>query len=125
MWTPRSSLGAVLNICLLTIGDELLEGVIQNTNAEWFCTELWSRGLPAAAHVSLPDNAEVIASMLGGFCERFDLCVLCGGLGPTTDDVTAEALGLMTDTNLVPDEVQKARLIELGLSLKRAALQAQ
>lgn len=125
MWSSSSHLGVTLNICLLTIGDELLEGVIRNTNAEWFCTELWSKGLPAAAHVSLPDDAEVIASMLSGLCERFDLCVLCGGLGPTTDDVTAEALGLMADTNLVPDNVQQARLTELGLTFERASLQAR
>ena len=114
-----------MNICLLTIGDELLEGIIRNSNAEWLSQTLWARGVSLHEHVTVPDRVEQIADRLILLAQKADICVLSGGLGPTTDDVTVSALATALGEEIVIDQTQQQRLLELGLSLERAQYQAR
>ena len=113
-----------MNICLVTIGDELLEGVIRNGNSEWFLSELWSRGLSAREHVTVTDDMGQIAQTIERLTKTHDLCVLSGGLGPTSDDVTVAALAKTLGDALIIDDSQCEKLLKVGLTSARAQRQS-
>ena len=87
----RSS-GAAPGVFVLTVGDEILDGRIQNTNATWFGEQLRLAGIPVAESRSVPDNSSAIARALreGG---EHPVVIVTGGLGPTNDDRTMESAG--------------------------------
>ncbi len=114
-----------LKISVLTIGDELLEGVILNTNAQWLGQELWALGLSLSEHATVPDDVSEIALAVERLSQRNDVCILSGGLGPTTDDVTVEGLAHALKEPIVTDETQFARLRKIGLNHARAQHQAR
>lgn len=78
--------------CLvLTIGDEILDGRIVNTNAAYFGNLLRQHGISCVEHRSIPDKkAAIIKSVRESAC---DLVVISGGLGPTIDDLTTLSIG--------------------------------
>ncbi len=77
---------------LLTIGDELLIGQVVNTNAAWLGEQLSLLGVDLARVVTLGDEAAAIDAELDRACAASDLVLLTGGLGPTHDDLTVEAV---------------------------------
>lgn len=77
---------------ILTIGDELLIGQIVNTNAAWIGEELSLLGVDVARHVTLGDDEEAIQRELQAACESVSLVLITGGLGPTHDDLTKQAV---------------------------------
>lgn len=78
----------------LVIGNELLSGKIQDTNSHDLACFLRSLGVVLARIVTVPDDLSVIAAALGELRARFDLVFTSGGIGPTHDDVTIEAVAL-------------------------------
>ncbi|CAI8904116.1 competence/damage-inducible protein A [Methylocaldum szegediense] len=76
---------------ILSQGDELTTGEITDTNASWLSRELTSLGLDVARHTTVGDRLEDLVGLLREIAERADLCISTGGLGPTCDDLTAEA----------------------------------
>lgn len=113
-----------MKICTLTIGDELLEGVILNSNASWLGQELWRLGHALVTHITTPDNLDQIVETIVDLSRDHDVCVISGGLGPTTDDLTVEAIAKACQEELVPDTQQMNRLMAIGLSDERAHTQA-
>lgn len=81
-----------MHIELLTIGDELLDGVIADGNTAWLGRALDARGHRVAARTSVRDHVDTIAATLRRIIARADVCIISGGLGPTDDDVTVEAV---------------------------------
>lgn len=83
---------------LVFIGDELISGMIPNTNSLIASRELFSYGFVVKEIVTLPDEISLIKKRLKELIKEYDFLILCGGLGPTEDDVTnvavAEALEL-------------------------------
>ncbi len=77
---------------LLAVGSELTEGLRQDTNTLWLRRELRELHVRVARVTSLPDQVGVIAAEIGAACSRSSLLIVTGGLGPTTDDRTLEAL---------------------------------
>jgi nicotinamide-nucleotide amidase len=75
---------------LLSIGTELTDGVIQNTHFRYLGSQLKSLGFRMAGGLQLPDELEPIRRALGG--AEAELLVVTGGLGPTSDDLTREAV---------------------------------
>ena len=114
-----------LKICILTVGDELLEGVILNSNAQWLGQESWAQGLEVSEHVTVADNVRLISKAGDRLSKVNDICVISGGLGPTTDDVTVDALAAALGETVVTDKAQAARLMKVGLSHTRAEHQAR
>lgn len=98
---------------LITVGDELLKGSTLNTNAKFLGQKLTDLGFRFHAHVSCPDQVEVIKSKLGEALERSDLIILSGGLGPTPDDVTRDAVADYFSSPLVFSKSQYARIESL------------
>lgn len=83
---------------ILSVGTELLLGQIPNTNAQWMSERLAEIGVDVLRHVTVGDNADRIVGTFRESLERVDVVIATGGLGPTQDDITrdalAEALGL-------------------------------
>ncbi len=82
----------MMKAVLLTIGDELLAGVTVNTNAAWLGAELTARGITVARIEVIGDDPEAICQALRRARAEAAVVILCGGLGPTHDDRTREAL---------------------------------
>jgi len=79
---------------ILTIGDELLDGRLVDTNAAELSEQLVAAGFPVVRHVSVGDDLEQVAEALRDAAERSDAVLVSGGLGPTGDDLTAAAAAL-------------------------------
>ncbi|MGM0555372.1 MAG: CinA family nicotinamide mononucleotide deamidase-related protein, partial [Myxococcota bacterium] len=78
-------------ICAVCIGDELLDGRISDENAVWLAAELGKRGHMLDSVRIVPDEPQRIVDALDDASSRNDKIVVCGGLGPTADDITREA----------------------------------
>jgi competence/damage-inducible protein CinA-like protein len=89
---------------VLAVGTELLLGDIANTNAQHIATSLARAGVDCLRHVCVGDNEERIARAIEEGLERADAVIVTGGLGPTQDDVTREAIARVTGRALITDE---------------------
>lgn len=89
---------------VLTIGDEILYGQINNTNAKFISTELGSIGVKVIRHTSVGDKEHEILSALTEAQKRADIVMITGGLGPTKDDITKKTIAKFFDTELVFDQ---------------------
>lgn len=81
-----------LNASILTIGDEICIGQIVNTNAAWIAQKLSALGLTLHSHVSIGDSISEIVAETDRLLAVSPILIITGGLGPTHDDVTKEAL---------------------------------
>ncbi len=93
-----------MTVALLSIGTELTRGEIVNTNASWLAAELTASGFNVAAAEVVPDDLEPISQAVRRLAGRFRLVVVTGGLGPTTDDLTAAAAAHAAGVPLARDE---------------------
>lgn len=77
---------------LISTGTELLLGQIVNSNARYLAQQLAELGIDLYTQVTVGDNRDRIAEAIAAAREKADLVIINGGLGPTEDDVTREAL---------------------------------
>jgi nicotinamide-nucleotide amidase len=77
---------------VLAIGTELLLGQIVDTNSSWIGEQLAAAGVDTCEHRKVGDNLERMVQCLRELLDRADAVIVCGGLGPTPDDVTREAI---------------------------------
>jgi len=91
----------MMSVALLAIGTELSRGELVNTNSSWLAARLIALGLEPTEHVVIPDDLERIVATLRDLAGRHSVVVSTGGLGPTTDDLTAEAAARAIDRPLV------------------------
>lgn len=89
---------------VVCVGTELLLGDIANTNAQEIGAMLARIGVDCLIHTSVGDNEERIAEAISAALRRADAVVVTGGLGPTQDDVTREAICRATGTRMIFDE---------------------
>jgi len=103
---------------ILTIGDELLSGETVDTNASWLDARLADWGWTVARHVTVADDVPTIATAFREAAARAELVISSGGLGPTQDDLTLQALGVALGAPLVLHEATletiRARFAKLG-----------
>lgn len=85
---------------VVAIGDELLAGRIRDTNSGWLAAQLTARGFAVEAIVAAPDRVRAIVDAVRFAAERAAVVVVTGGLGPTVDDRTFEALGRVAGSPL-------------------------
>ena len=85
---------------ILSIGSELLLGNIVNTNAKWISEELSSLGLNHFRQSTVGDNSSRISKVVKEISSRCNLLITTGGLGPTPDDLTTEAIAKSFNTTL-------------------------
>ena len=81
-----------MRVAIVTVGDELLVGDTVNTNAAWLGRRLAERGVDIERSTTVPDRVEDIAGVVREYRDRYDAVLVTGGLGPTHDDVTMDAV---------------------------------
>jgi len=86
---------------LISIGNELLSGRTLNTHVRDLGAALDGIGLQLVRNTTVPDEIPVIGSAVKEALARTDLVFVSGGLGPTVDDITREALALLLDRKIV------------------------
>jgi len=86
---------------IVGVGTELLLGQIVNTNAAWIGQRLADVGWDCLRHTAVGDNQARIAEVIREALGRADAVVVTGGLGPTQDDVTREAVAEVAGVPLV------------------------
>ncbi len=91
--------------CIITIGAELLQGRVIDTNASFLAKKLTVLGHSVVAKISVGDDHEAIGKALDFCIESMnaDIIITTGGLGPTPDDVTMEAIAQYLGVELVMD----------------------
>ena len=94
---------------VIAVGNELLLGIVQDTNTHWLCTQITGLGGAVRRATLIPDDFSAIAETLSRALDAGrDLIVLTGGLGPTEDDMTMRALGAALDLDVAerPDALE-------------------
>ena len=97
---------------IIAVGTEILTGQITNTNAQFLSEEFAKLGIDVFFQTAVGDNKERLLSIIDLESKRSNLVVLCGGLGPTEDDLTKQTLAKYLGRNLVFDEQASKRLNE-------------
>ena len=97
---------------IVAVGTELLLGQIVDTNSSWMGKRLALAGIDSHFQVKVGDNLQRITDTIRHALARSDAVVLCGGLGPTQDDITREAIAQALGVELVRDEA-------MGESIRR------
>lgn len=91
---------------VVAIGTELLLGQIVDTNSSWLGEQLAAAGIDSLFQVKVGDNLGRIVATLKSTLEQTDAVIICGGLGPTHDDITREAIAEIMGVELeMNDEV--------------------
>ncbi len=93
-----------MNAEIIAIGSELLLGQIANTNAQFISKQLANIGVNVYYHNVVGDNESRVKEVLTQAKQRSDLVIFTGGLGPTKDDLTKEAITSFLGRDLVVDE---------------------
>lgn len=93
-----------MKAAIVTVGDELLAGDTENTNATWLCARLTDRGVDVERVTTVPDDIADIARVVNEYHAEYDAVLVTGGLGPTHDDVTMEGVAAAFGRSVEPHE---------------------
>jgi nicotinamide-nucleotide amidase len=97
---------------IVAVGTELLLGQIADTNAQWMSEQLAAIGIDVTHHQAVGDNQQRIVEVLRLAASRADVVLVCGGLGPTEDDITRDAIAELAGVQLVFHEELEQMLRE-------------
>jgi nicotinamide-nucleotide amidase len=98
---------------VISIGDEMTTGQRLDTNSQWLSQQLTDLGIEVAFHTTVGDELADNILVFQNAIERADIVVATGGLGPTADDLTRDALAAATGTKLWRDPESLARIEQL------------
>jgi len=98
---------------VVAIGTELLLGQITDTNSSWIGEQLALVGIDSLFQTKVGDNLDRIVAMLELALERSDAVICCGGLGPTQDDLTREAIAAVLGVPLESDEEMEDKILHM------------
>jgi len=104
---------------VLAVGTELLLGQIVDTNSAWIGEQLAARGIDSLVQIKVGDNIGRIVHQLRKLLSEADAVIICGGLGPTHDDVTREAIAEVMGIELRVDDDVADVIIEMFASRGR------
>ena len=91
----------MINVEMLSTGDEVLHGQITDTNAAWLADIFFEQGLPLTRRNTVGDSLEALVNVLRERSEQADVLIVNGGLGPTSDDLSALAAATAKGEELV------------------------
>ena len=100
----------MINVEMLSTGDEVLHGQIIDTNAAWLADVFFEQGLPLTRRNTVGDNLESLVNILRERSEHADVLIVNGGLGPTSDDLSALAAATAKGEGLVLHEKWLAQM---------------
>jgi len=95
---------------ILSQGEEVVTGQVIDSNAAWLSTRLSELGFTVRRHTVLGDRLPDLRAALRDIAGRCDLCIGTGGLGPTADDLTADAVAEAFGLSLALDELAMAAI---------------
>ncbi|EEW26203.1 competence/damage-inducible protein A [Rhodobacter ferrooxidans] len=95
---------------MLVIGDEILSGRTRDTNTNYLATQLTQAGIRLAEVRVVPDEAPAIIAALNALRAGYDTVFTSGGIGPTHDDITADAVAAAFGVEIGPHPEAMARL---------------
>lgn len=101
-----------MNAELISIGSELLLGQIVDTNSSWMAQRLAENGVNLFYKTTVGDNFDRMTAILDSALERADVVITGGGIGPTQDDLTREAVAKVTGRSVVVHEPSLEELRE-------------
>ena len=81
-------------------GEEVVTGQTVDTNAAWLSEQVVTLGFTVTRHTAVGDKLDDLVTLLREISTRADCCICTGGLGPTSDDLTAEAVAKAFDLPL-------------------------
>lgn len=99
-------------IGLLATGSELVYGEILNTNGQSMAQQMLDCGITVGEHVIANDGMESLTNSLKFLLEHHDVVITSGGLGPTCDDITRNAIAGVLGLELIYDESSFERIVE-------------
>ncbi|MEH8661193.1 nicotinamide mononucleotide deamidase-related protein YfaY [Klebsiella quasipneumoniae subsp. similipneumoniae] len=91
----------MLNVEMLSTGDEVLHGQIVDTNAAWLADFFFNQGLPLTRRHTVGDDLDALVAILRERSEQADVLIVNGGLGPTSDDLSALAAATAKGEGLI------------------------
>ncbi len=91
----------MLNVEMLSTGDEVLHGQIIDTNAAWLADFFFNQGLPLTRRNTVGDDLDALVAILRERSEQADVLIVNGGLGPTSDDLSALAAATAKGEGLI------------------------
>lgn len=113
-----------MNVVVISVGDELIVGQTVDTNSAWLSAQLVSQGCMTLYHKTVGDDIYGIAAALRDAANLAGLVIITGGLGPTEDDVTRQALAKALNEPLICDETSlfaiEAFFRSIGRTMPRA-----
>lgn len=104
---------------VISIGDELTSGQRLDTNTQWLAERLGELGVATLFHTTVGDDLQANVRVFKEALDRADLIVVTGGLGPTADDLTRQALADAVGVELVLDEPSLAHIQAMFSRRKR------
>src|ERR1700678_4451656 len=110
---------ASVRIEIVAVGTELLLGQIADTNSAWLGEHLAANGVASHFHQAVGDNHDRITLALRTALARSDAVIMCGGLGPTQDDITREAIAEVMNVPLRRDPEVLERIRAMFASRRR------
>jgi nicotinamide-nucleotide amidase len=105
---------------VVAVGTELLLGQVVDTNSAWLGEHLAMAGIDSHVQTKVGDNLDRVVSVLRLALDRSDAVIVCGGLGPTQDDLTREAIAEVMGVGLVRDDTVVDFIRQLFGSRSRA-----
>lgn len=100
----------MIRVEMLSTGDEVLHGQIVDTNAAWLAEVLFQNGLPMTSRQTVGDNLDELVDVLIQRSKVADVLIVNGGLGPTSDDLSAVAAAKAAGVGLVMQAEWLARM---------------
>jgi nicotinamide-nucleotide amidase len=110
----------MLEVVVVAQGDELTTGQTVDTNSSWIGGRLWEAGISLRRVVTAPDRLDDLREVLTQAAALAPIVVCTGGLGPTRDDLTAEAAALAAGVGLAEDPDALAQVEEMYRSWGRS-----
>lgn len=105
---------AISTAACLIIGDEVLNGKIKDTNSTYFARFCFERGIDVKHVAVVPDDEADIVETIQRLANRYDFIVTSGGIGPTHDDITYEAIAKAWGLPVAVDETVRERMRRLN-----------
>src|SRR5262245_45922755 len=105
---------------IIAIGDELTSGQRLDTNSQWVSERLNELGVHVAFHTTVGDDLDDNITVFRNAIDRAEIVVATGGLGPTADDLTRDAIAAAVGVELVQDDAALEHIKNLFARRKRA-----
>jgi len=100
----RDKSSAAYQVAILATGDEICNGDIANSNSQEIAQRLFSNGIHVGTHMTVADNLTDLETAMQFLLQNHRALIMTGGLGPTSDDLTRQALSHVLQRQLIFDE---------------------